>query len=485
MGNASFKGALALATDIRSRRIGCLELLDYFWERTQRFNPKLNAIVVEDLDRARTRARAADAAIGRGEIWGPLHGLPISVKESFDIVGLPTTWGIPELKDNCPSTNALAVDRLLDAGAIIFAKTNVPTLLADWQTFNPIYGTTNNPWNPSLSPGGSSGGSAAALAAGLTSLECGSDIGGSIRNPAHYCGVYGHKCSYGIIPMKGQLYPGNVASVDFFVTGPMARSAADLDAALRILAGPDPHEGVGWQLRLPPPRHTKLSEYRIALILNDANSHVDRQVQDQLSALAEHLARSGATISELARPDLDLMELNELYVYLLRAATSRTQTLAAFEHNLQTARSLDQDDRSYFAKMVRGNTLYHKDWLELDERRHRIRRNWANFFRNYDVLLCPAAASAAQPHDQLGERFRRSILVDGTKVPATDQLFWAGIATLAGLPASVAPIGLTPSGLPVGVQVIAAGYHDFTCISFAELLEREYYAFVPPPGYAE
>jgi amidase len=485
MDNASFKDALALATDIRSRRIGCLELLDYFWGRTQRFNPKLNAIVVEDLDRARTRARAADAAIGRGEIWGPLHGLPISVKESFDIVGRPTTWGIPELKDNCPSTNALAVDRFLDAGAIIFAKTNVPTLLADWQTFNPIYGTTNNPWNLSLSPGGSSGGSAAALAAGLTSLECGSDIGGSIRNPAHYCGVYGHKCSYGIIPMKGQLYPGNVASVDFFVTGPMARSAADLDLALRILAGPDPHEGVGWQLRLPSPRHTKLSEYRIALILNDANSHVDRQVQDQLSALAEHLARSGATISELARPDIDLTELNELYVHLLRAATSRTQTLAAFEHNVRTARSLDHDDRSYFAKMVRGNTLYHKDWLELDERRHRMRRNWANFFRNYDVLLCPAAASAAQPHDQLGERFRRSILVDGTQVPATDQLFWAGIATLAGLPASVAPIGLTPSGLPVGVQVIAAGYQDFTCISFAELLEREYYAFVPPPGYAD
>ena len=168
-------------------------------------------------------------AIARGEIWGPLHGLPISVKELFDIVGLPTTWGIPELKNNCPSTNAVAVDRLLEAGAIIFAKTNVPTLLANWQTFNPIYGTTNNPWNPSLSPGGSSGGSAAALAAGLTSLECGSDIGGSIRNPAHYCGVYGHKCSYGIIPMMGQLYPGHVAPVDFFVTGPMARSAADLE----------------------------------------------------------------------------------------------------------------------------------------------------------------------------------------------------------------------------------------------------------------
>src|SRR4029077_12590094 len=158
MTSASFKSALALATDIRARRVGCMELLDYFWHRTQRFNPKLNAIVVDDIDRAKIRAKAADEAVARGEIWGPLHGLPISVKESFDVIGLPTTWGIPELKNNCPPANAVAVDRLLDAGAIIFAKTNVPTLLADWQTFNPIYGTTNNPWNPSLSPGGSSGG---------------------------------------------------------------------------------------------------------------------------------------------------------------------------------------------------------------------------------------------------------------------------------------------------------------------------------------
>jgi amidase len=485
MTNASFKGALALATDIRSRRVGCVELLDYFWKRTERFNPKLNAIVVDDLDRARIRARAADEAIARGEIWGPLHGLPISVKESFDVIGLPTTWGIPELKNNCPSTNAVAVDRLLEAGAIIFAKTNVPTLLANWQTFNPIYGTTNNPWNLSLSPGGSSGGSAAALAAGLTSLECGSDIGGSIRNPAHYCGVYGHKCSYGIIPMTGQLYPGNVAPVDFFVTGPMARSAADLEIALSVMAGPDSLDGVGWQLSLPPPGYTKLSELRIALIFDNPNSHVDHQVQDQLSALADHLSRSGATVSDSARPDLDFTELNDLYVHLLRAATSRTQTIATFEHNLQAARSLNQDDRSYFGKMVRGNTLYHKDWLELDERRHRMRCKWGNFFRDFDILLCPAAASAAQPHDQLGERFRRSIVVDDARLPATDQLFWAGIATFAGLPATVAPIGLTSSGLPAGVQVIAAGYHDYTCINFAKLLEKEYYAFVPPPGYAD
>jgi amidase len=485
MPDISFKCALALAADIKSRKIGCEEMLEHFSSRVERINPDLNAIVVNDVDRARLRAREADAAIARGEFWGPLHGVPITVKESFDIVGLPTTWGIPELKDNYPSANAVAVDRLLGAGAVIFAKTNVPTLLANWQTFNPIYGTTNNPWNQALSPGGSSGGSSAALAAGLTGLDAGSDIGGSIRNPAHYCGVYGHKPSYGIVPMRGQLFPGNMAPVDFFVTGPMARSAGDLAVALMIMAGPDLLEAVGWHLTLRPRRHSKLSDFRVALILDDANSRVDREMQDQLQALAKDLARRGATVSETARPDLDFTEAHDVYVRLLRAATSRAQTTEAFKRNLEAARTLDRDDRSYFAKMVRGNTLYHKDWLDADEVRHRIRYKWANFFNDYDVLLCPPAASAARPHDQVGERYQRTILVDGSPVPTTDQLFWAGIATLAGLPATVAPIGLSSGGLPVGVQIIGAGYDDLTCIAFAEFLEREYCAFVPPPGYAD
>lgn len=220
MTNISFKSASALAADIKAKKIGCREALEHFWSRVERFNPQINAIVVSDIDRARARARHADAAIAPGEFWGPLHGVPMTVKEPFDVVGMPTTWGMPAFKSNHPAANAVAVDRLVDAGAIIFAKTNVPALLADWQTFNPIYGTTNNPWNLALSPGGSSGGSSAALAAGLTGLDAGSDIGGSIRNPAHYCGIYGHKSSFGIVPMRGQVFPGNVAPVDFFCSRP-------------------------------------------------------------------------------------------------------------------------------------------------------------------------------------------------------------------------------------------------------------------------
>ena len=218
--DTAFQSAASLAAGLRERRIGCLELLDHFIARVERFNPDLNAIVVFDFERARERAREADAALARGETWGPLHGLPMTVKDSYDVAGLPTTWGVPELRDNIATSNAVAVDRLLAAGAVIFGKTNIPFNLADFQSYNDIYGTTNNPWDLALVPGGSSGGAAAALAAGLTGLEAGSDIGGSIRNPAHYCGVYGHKPTWGVLPLRGHAKPGVLAPTDISVVGP-------------------------------------------------------------------------------------------------------------------------------------------------------------------------------------------------------------------------------------------------------------------------
>ncbi len=258
MTEPAFRSAAALAASIRAREVGSRELLEHYVERVERLNPALNAIIVSDFRSARRRAEEADAVLARGESWGPLHGLPMTVKESFDVIGLPTTWGLAELKDNMPTANALAVDRLLAAGAIIFGKTNVPVLLADLQSYNPVYGTTNNPWDTSRTPGGSSGGAAAALAAGLTGLELGSDIGGSIRNPAHYCGVFGHKPTYGIVPPRGQALYGNVAASDISVIGPLARSAEDLALALDIIAGPDPVEAAGWRLDLAAPRSNAL-----------------------------------------------------------------------------------------------------------------------------------------------------------------------------------------------------------------------------------
>ena len=238
MSISPFLPAHRLAALVRAGKIGCLELLDLYLERVEQHNAKLNAIVVLDTERARKRARAADRALAKGEVWGPLHGVPVTIKESFDVEGLPTTWGHPELKDNIAQRNALAVDRLLAAGAVLFGKTNIPTALADWQTFNPIHGTTNNPWDLSRVPGGSSGGAAAALAAGLTGLETGSDIGASIRNPAHYCGVYGHKPTFGICSSQGQTAPPRITDNDIAVIGPLARSARDLEIALKTIAGP-------------------------------------------------------------------------------------------------------------------------------------------------------------------------------------------------------------------------------------------------------
>jgi amidase len=482
MNDLAFRSAKDLAGLIRRKKIGCLELLEHYLTRVAKYNPRLNAIVVTDVDGARKRARAADQALRRGKVWGPLHGVPMTIKESYDVVGMPTTWGIPEFKDNFPKRNALAVDRFLGAGAVLFGKTNVPIFLADYQSYNAIYGTTNNPWDVSCSPGGSSGGSAAALAAGLTGLEAGSDIGSSIRNPAHYCGIFGHKPTYGIVSTRGQSL-GRVAAGDISVVGPFGRSAADLEIGLSVMAGPDEIDGSGWTLRLPPPRKKALREYKIGVMLTDPNSEVDREVQDRVQAVADFLAKKRAVVSDRARPAIDTTEAQRVYIQLLRAATSGRQTDDMFRENLEIARGLRHDDDGYYARMMRANTMPHREWLRLNELRHQMRMRWAAFFEEYDLLLCPAAASAAFPHDQQGERWERTVVVNGRPVPTTDQLFWAGYSGMAFLPSTVGPAGFTAGGLPVGVQIIGPQYGDRTCIAFARLLEAEFQGFVAPDGY--
>ena len=479
-----FRSARQLAALIKGRKIGCLELLDLYLARVDKHDPALNAVVVRDVETARRRARAADRALARGRRWGPLHGVPITVKESYDVAGLPTTWGVPALRDNVATKNAVVVDRLLGAGAVLFGKTNVPLYLADWQSFNAIYGTTNNPWDLSRAPGGSSGGSAAALAAGLTALEAGSDIGSSIRNPAHFCGVFGHKPTWGIVPRTGQALPGQIAPVDIDVVGPLARSAGDLTLALSIMAGPEPIEAAGWRLDLARPRQKRLRDFKVALMLDAPESRVDREVQDRLLALADFLRGQKVRVDERARPAIDTGEAFAVYTRLLRAATSARQTDADFAENTRRAAALTRDDESYFARATRAAVLSHRDWLAANEARHRMRLAWARFFVDHDLLLCPAAGTAAFPHDQAGERHERTLMVNGRRLPVTDHLFWAGYTGASFLPSSIAPVGLTAGGLPVGVQIVGPQYGDLTCLAFAELLEREYQAFVPPPGYA-
>jgi len=478
----AFWSALKLVRALRARKIGALELLNHYADRIARHDGRINAIPVCDLDRARKRARAFDR---KGAKPSPLAGLPMTVKESFDLAGHPTTWGVAEYKDAPVQTNALAVERFLRAGANVFGKSNVPVLLADWETNNPVYGRTVNPWDRARTPGGSSGGAAAALAAGLTGLDIGSDIGGSIRNPAHYCGVYGHKPTWGICSPVGQALAGVKQPADISVIGPLARSADDLALALGIMAGPDAIDGAGWKLALPKPERKTLRGWRVAVLKTHPTAEVDATVQQAIDDLARFLARRGAKVSDRALPDFDLDEAHRVFIQLLRGATSARQTPETIERLSALKTKLAVGDDSYYARMIRGNTQLHKDWLIASNRRHQMRLAWAEFFRDWDVLLCPNAATAAFPHSMPGERWERMITVNGKPQPATTQMWWAGISGMCYLPGTVAPVAASPEGLPIGVQIVGPQYGDLSTIRFAQLIEREYHAFVPPPGYAD
>ncbi|MBE0625569.1 MAG: amidase [Burkholderiales bacterium] len=480
----AFWSATKLARALRAKKIGALELLDLYAARIARHDRELNSLCLLDLDAARKRARALDRAAGRaGAKPGALAGLPMTVKESFDLAGHPTTWGLPEYKHKRAAGNALAVERFVRAGANVFGKSNVPVLLADWETDNPVYGRTVNPWDHTRTPGGSSGGAAAALAAGLTGLEAGSDIGGSIRNPANYCGVYGHKPTWGICSMLGHALPDSVHPADIAAIGPLARSAIDLELALSIMAGPDAIDGAGWKPGLPKPAFRTLRGLRVAVLATHPTAEADATVQAAIAGLARFLSRQGAKVSERALPAFDLGEAHRVFIQLLRGATSSRQT-DDYVAQMQAAKArLDPADDSYYAQMVRANTQTHREWLLASNRRHQMRLKWAEFFRDWDVLLCPNAASAAFPHSQPGERWERMISVNGKPQPATTQMWWAGIAGMCYLPGTALPIGVSPEGLPIGAQLVGPQYGDLSTIRIAQMIEREYYAFVPPPRY--
>jgi amidase len=483
MADMAFWSAKKLAAAIRRGTVSSLELLDHYIERMERLNPQINAIIATDLDGARKRARAADRALARGKVLGPLHGVPMTVKESFSWAGLPTTWGVPMFRDNRFARNAVAVDRLLAAGAVVFGKTNVPIYLGDWQSYNDIYGTTNNPWDQGRSPGGSSGGSAAALASGMTGLELGSDIGGSVRVPAHFCGVYAHKPTHGLCPGRGHMLVELESTADIAVIGPLARSAEDLATALSIIAGPDTLEAAGYRLALKAPAKKELRQFKVAVLLDDPNAPVDGAVANQLQALVDFLGKRRVKVTVGARPAIAADDAFRTYLALLYAVITSRQPREQFEQDLEAAKGLAPDDTGFRAGYLRGATLYHRDWLALNEKRLQMRRRWVEFFGDYDLLLCPPAPVPAYPHDHRPWA-ERSLLVNGEARAYEEPLFWAGYSCMAYLPASVAPIGKTPEGLPVGVQIVGPPYGDLSCIAFARLLEREYRGFESPPGFA-
>ena len=482
MSEYAFKSAVELASFVASKEVSSLELTDMYIKRVESIGADLNAVVVQDFERGREAAKAADAAVSSGETLGPLHGVPMTIKEAYNIEGLPTTWGVPELKDNIATEDSDTVIRMKQAGAHFFGKTNVPLNLADFQSFNEIYGTTNNPWNLERTPGGSSGGSSAALAAGLTGLEAGSDIGGSIRNPAHFCGIYGHKPTWGVVSDRGHSLPGQFAPADIAVVGPMARSAEDLKVSMDVTAGASRNDVNGWQLNLPKPVKKSLKDFRVAIWTDDVMAPVSREISDRVQLIGDTLSKLGATISDSARPEVDQDESYEVYNSLLWGVMSAGLTPEERAEHQAAVGKLDRDDHSMEASLIRYSVQDHGTWAVNNNKRFLLRQQWQNFFKDWDILICPQTATTAFPQDE-GEYMNRKIMVDNVAQEYFQQIFWAGLVTVAHLPSTVFPTGLSQEGLPIGLQAIGAEFHDYITIDFTRLMAEEIGGFIPPPNY--
>lgn len=479
----AFKSAGELSQSLRNSEISSLELTNLYIDRIERFDEEINAVVVRDFDRARDAARRADEKRSAGKAEGVLHGVPMTIKDSFDVAGLPTTWGFPDFKDNIAGSDSLAVERFKQAGAIFLGKTNIPVALADLQSYNPIYGQTGNPWDLERTPGGSSGGASAALSAGLTGLETGSDIGGSIRNPAHFCGVYGHKPTWGVVPPQGHALPGAIASPDIAVCGPLARSAEDLALALGVLAGPEPLDAAGWRLDLPKPSRKSLAEYRVAIWPTDAMCPVDDEVAGRARELGEMLSKCGATVSETARPDIDLAAGHRTYLELLNGvmgASLKDDQRIGLE---AVAEASDLNDLSNEAVSMRAMVSSHAQWLSANNRREKLRYAWQQFFADWDIVICPQTATPAFPHDHRPFP-ARTLDVNGVEQGYMDQLFWSGLITAPYLPSTVFPTGPSAAGLPIGLQAVGAAFQDYVTIDFTRLVAEQIGGFVAPPNYA-
>lgn len=482
MAELAYLSAVELAARIKAKEVSSVELTQLYIDRIEKYDGDINAVVVRLFEDALAHARDADAALADGQDLGALHGVPMTIKESYVIAGTPATWGQEAFRDNVAAEDGLAVKRFRAAGAHFLGKTNVPVDLADFQSYNPIYGTTGNPWDTSRTPGGSSGGSAAALAAGFCGLEAGSDIGGSIRNPAHFCGVYGHKPTYGIIPMQGHELVAGIPEADLAVCGPLARSADDLSVALNIMAGPAEREALGWQLALPAADFKDLKELRVAIWPTDELALVSNETAERVALIGETLAKLGATVSDAARPDIDLTAAHNNYQTLLTSVMTAAMTDEAVATAQSTVDALAADDASSAAVNARATVLSHRDWIRTNTKREKLRRAWTRFFEEWDILICPQMATPAFPHDHraFGER---TISVDNNEQPYFQQLFWAGMIVNAYLPSTVFPTGPSRDGLPIGLQAVSAPYRDHRTIEFARQIAREIGGFVPPPNY--
>lgn len=482
----TFETAIGLSRALARKEVSSVELTEHAIARIERHDAKINAVCVRDFDRARDAARAADGARARGETR-PLLGIPMVIKESFNLAGTPTTWGMPAQKDFHPKEDAVAVARIKEAGGVILGKTNVPLALGDWQSYNDIYGTTNNPYDLTRTPGGSSGGSSAALAAGYGSLSIGTDLAGSLRVPAFHCGVFAHKSTQGLVPIRGHVPPPLPAlptDRDMGSIGPMARSAADLTLLLDVIAGPDPLEaGKAYRLSLPPPRHADLKNFRVLVIESDPVAPTDTVVRSAIDQLATNLAKAGVNVARESPLWPDFGAAFRLFMRMLMSALSVGFPPEVYANLVTAAANLPADAMNGQAERLRGIALSHRDWVMADNARMRLRAEWRALFESFDAVICPVMSTPAFPHDHNPEQEKRRITIDGKEFSFVDQMAWQGVGNLTGLPATAIPVGFAPDGLPVGVQIVGPWLEDRTPLKLAELIERAFGGFVPPPAF--
>ena len=448
---------------IRKGEISSRELLELLIARIEKINPDLNAIITLDLEGARRLADEADAKLKDGELMGPLHGIPVTIKDALETKGLRSTGGASELHNNIPSKDAAVVAAVKEAGAIVFGKTNLPRWSGDFQAFNEMFGTTVNPWDSERVPGGSSGGAAAAVAAGLSSFEIGTDIGGSIRFPASFCGVFGHKPSWGVVPSTGYLdhEAGGTIEADINVHGPIARSAGDLEMLLKVLVRKD---GPLVAALAPPP--DDVTNLKVAAWLDDSFCPVDKEVLAVMDEAVTSLEEAGVSVDREARPDVDPEEVSSLGLWLVSAAV--VQSIAP-----ETLEGLEVESAS--AKTS------HRDWLVRCAEREIVRDKWAEFFDSFDAVIMPISFVPPFPHNQDGDFGTRTLICNGEERPYADLLRWTILTGMAYLPATTPPIGFDDDGLPISFQVVGPYGGDYTTIRLAGYIAELRGGYQAPP----
>jgi amidase len=483
----AFQTATEQLAALHAKELSSAELVELYLSRISTHNPSLNAIVTVDADGARRAAKHADAARSEGQRLGPLHGLPITVKDSYETAGMRTVCGRPDLADHVPTQDAEAVARLRRSGAIILGKTNMPTGNADVQASNPVFGRTNNPWDRSRTSGGSAGGGAAGTAAGLASFDFGSEIGGSTRIPAHFCGLYGHKSTWQSVPLVGHIPggpgdPGRWGEADMACAGVQVRGARDIIPALEATVGPLNPDG-GFSYTLAPPRAAALKDFRVAVWADDPDCPVDKDVHRGIDDAVAALRDAGAHVVEQPSSiPVDIAASHDIFLNLVYGAFSVDRsTLSPRSGAALAFRSLT-NPRGDAAAAMRGTMQSHRAWLFRDAARREIAQRWVAFFKEFDVLLLPVTPTAAPGHHNKDhDRFARTIDVEGAERSYWDQTKWSALANIAGAPATTMPITTSAEGLPIGIQAMGPPGGDRTTVEFAALLTEMLGGYRIPP----